>query len=58
MVILLDNLTAHKTQRIKLVCAKFNHILLFNLAYSSRTNFIEYVFARLKQNMKFKSYKN
>jgi len=58
MVILLDNLVAHKTLRIKHVCAKYNHILVFNLAYSSRTNFIEYTFARLKKNLKFSCYDN
>ncbi len=58
MVILLDNLKAHKTLRIKHICARYNHILLFNLAYCSRTNFIEYLFARLKQKMRIKSYKN
>ena len=58
MVILLDNLKAHKTLRIKHICAKFNHILLFNLAYCSRTNFIEYLFLRLKRKMRFKSYKD
>ena len=31
---------------------------MFNLAYCSRTNFIEYLFSRLKQKMRFKSYKN
>ncbi len=51
VVIILDSLSAHKTNRVKKVAFTTSMRLLFNLTHNSRSNPIEYFFGYLKQRL-------
>ena len=58
LLILADNLSAHKVAEVKALLGKSNHKIVFNLPYASYLNPIEYYFGSLKRNMRDTDYKN
>lgn len=51
IVLLMDNLQAHKTSLIKAVQYKENFSIIFNARYSSELNFVEYIFHAIKRDV-------
>ena len=52
LLIIADNLSAHKVAEIKILCTKYNHKLLLNIPFWSCANPIEFFFGLLKKRLK------
>jgi transposase len=57
LVIFLDNATMHYSQEMTLLAQKLGVYLFFNAPYSSKINLIEYVFEKIKRNIRKKTEK-
>ena len=52
LLLMVENLGAHKTSIVKKLATKHSHITIFNLPYTCRANPIEYFFTMLKSRLR------
>lgn len=51
LLLLVDNLSSHKSKLAKRLASNYKHIIIFNLPYTCRANPIEYYFGMLKKKL-------